>query len=1470
MASGDDEDELGLVSYCIHHFDFGHQCQQREWLQDLIIHVRTNVIIDSISLNILDICKRIISIVRDWIARDDQNVNMEMQLFHAISIHELLTNQDGLQIYRGNSPLLRRRLLLLGYLTDSSAASTHHLNFGCLYLQDNTGAVISEIVHPNPNWLRNLILVPSWTFVVAKDSNTTNIERFRINQYPSQCYLEIIDDCIPLSNYGTFGMEVQLPNDRLMSVSGLQEIVKKKCNQGRNVSHVFGKITSKSQIFSTHGKGYFMIQLMCSQNSVYTPCLFKGKSFLHWHSFLIIGRVYVFTHMINVVKNKGDKNERFLLIATAQSTFFPYNIKSEVCKTEAMDIDEKQVFTKCTTSDKQSVPPLKDNQDIKISESESNDLSLSATLKERINTDYPATDNVESSEKNNHPCSTYEEVGKAAKLGLCVRSKCISYQGVISSYTNVEAGIYEIDNKYKYAGLYMCYSPCLNCCRGMRIGACIKMYHAHLIHVNKHVIGFCLCSQSSVEVVRFTDQDSPYVPFVSCCSVFGRHAGMMPVMLYDWFLSACEKLSGMFSHWFSRKMLFGTCDDWQEGGKILKGNQGAIDRFIHLLSNLKEIPYPNISRNFYDEFFNWPHRCHVTTHPYWPILLPSIASVSDVLHIFDEAINDTSNSMSNSSNWRKDHWHSMTEEDGYGWINVNRDRVSWNYQIISPSGKDRAPKVIVGCLLSSKKDGHLKLVDNTGEINCIVSSRYSGVRNDDLDQLTNMNIKFNEVDQLWIIRKYQLIIERLRIPNMYSVGNEFRYMKYIQFSINDACRFVSRPYSIDRLLSNFRSPKKASLFAPIQITKIVTQKDCQASESSGVTVKLVSYKKRLLYVKHKHASNSFDLNQIKRFSIGVQLFYGRKIAIIEESTKKMLATVEKCNLNGLKEITDVVRSGKINPTNYGQQFSVDIDLSSNSSAVIIFDDEESLSWYPFLEPGMFCYLCEATSKSDRSTTNNSINLSNRKRKLESQLNQTYLQNVVNSCHSNGNSENQRYSGNQSYAISSSVVNFNCNTMWLEHYDHDLDSILECFPKNDAQYIKQFREINGKYENFINIKDALNCTISDRTKAEELSVSNFSKLVSFQCIILSKHYCDASNSVFGSDEYGESLVSVLSFSSDINLHGPVEQTIVIKAIDLTSPNCIKIYGNNAHLHHCLGLLPGSIVTFHSILCKVSQHGTIYCEYLANSSVTLNSISENYYDSYFNKSDFHARSSLQNVPKRYLIDYYQDDSERRLCCGTARIECRLVDIEKLHLRLHCLYCDSIVIDKCPALCKSDNWQLRTEARCTVEDGTATAVMHIRGNPVLKLLQVSGLTISVLIKLALRTGELIYEQERGGSDWQRDHSNVGSSQKLYAKSQLKDYCQSPAVEGCPITLYCNRIHNSKSSILSRMCPIEDIISSQQNTQSSADCSRSQTDTENMPFAAKGYMMRPVRIGIDLYTTLVRSTRLHLHGIWLNVETD
>ena len=79
-------------------------------------------------------------------------------------------------------------------------------------------------------------------------------------------------------------------------------------------------------------------------------------------------------------------------------------------------------------SEKQSLPELKSNQDVK--ESESNDLSLSNTLKDKVDSDCGNNSYVPGSEKDGPSCSSSREVDKSAKLGLCVRSKCISYQVV--------------------------------------------------------------------------------------------------------------------------------------------------------------------------------------------------------------------------------------------------------------------------------------------------------------------------------------------------------------------------------------------------------------------------------------------------------------------------------------------------------------------------------------------------------------------------------------------------------------------------------------------------------------------------------------------------------------------------------------------------------------------------------------------------------------------------------------------------------------------------------------------------------------------------------------------------------------------------------------------------------------------------------------------------------------------------------
>ena len=70
----------------------------------------------------------------------------------------------------------------------------------------------------------------------------------------------------------------------------------------------------------------------------------------------------------------------------------------------------------------------------------------------------------------------------------------------------------------------------------------------------------------------------------------------------------------------------------------------------------------------------------------------------------------------------------------------------------------------------------------------------------------------------------------------------------------------------------------------------------------------------------------------------------------------------------------------------------------------------------------------------------------------------------------------------------------------------------------------------------------------------------------------------------------------------------ETILALRVQSSTYPDSIMLYyGLKAGQPHPLGLLPGSVATFHSLLLRTSKSGNIYCESTASSSVTLNSIS-----------------------------------------------------------------------------------------------------------------------------------------------------------------------------------------------------------------------------------------------------------------------
>ena len=66
-------------------------------------------------------------------------------------------------------------------------------------------------------------------------------------------------------------------------------------------------------------------------------------------------------------------------------------------------------------------------------------------------------------------------------------------------------------------------------------------------------------------------------------------------------------------------------------------------------------------------------------------------------------------------------------------------------------------------------------------------------------------------------------------------------------------------------------------------------------------------------------------------------------------------------------------------------------------------------------------------------------------------------------------------------------------------------------------------------------------------------------------------------------------------------------LALRVQSSTYPDSIMVYYRlKAGQPHPLGLLPGSVVTFHSLLRRTSKNGNVYCESSASTSITIHSI------------------------------------------------------------------------------------------------------------------------------------------------------------------------------------------------------------------------------------------------------------------------
>ena len=158
----------------------------------------------------------------------------------------------------------------------------------------------------------------------------------------------------------------------------------------------------------------------------------------------------------------------------------------------------------------------------------------------------------------------------------------------------------------------------------------------------------------------------------------------------------------------------------------------------------------------------------------------------------------------------------------------------------------------------------------------------------------------------------------------------------------------------------------------------------------------------------------------------------------------------------------------------------------------------------------------------------------------------------------------------------------------------------------------------------------------------------------------------------------------------------ETILALKVQSLIHPDVIMLYyGLKAGQPHPLGLLPGTVVTFHSMALRMSRSGNVYCESTASSSYTLHSLSG--VSSCQPSPTAEVTPQMLSLPTIHFIELTQSLLSGCLTRHVICVQCRISSVQRVALCYKCLGCDRTIVDGvCMSACPQTRPTLKAEGR------------------------------------------------------------------------------------------------------------------------------------------------------------------------------
>ncbi|XP_048359755.1 CST complex subunit CTC1 [Sphaerodactylus townsendi] len=198
--------------------------------------------------------------------------------------------------------LQRAHLILVGYLTDGKDEVTD----GSLYVRDNTGTLPCEVLHFELEWLENLLLFPSWTYIPPKNPSRAG-------------YLEILADPVEVMP----GLEKRIDIPPVLDLGQAAKLLRAQCKKEEELN-VAGELSRLSTVLSIHRKVFFFLFLNNFGSDPYVPVLVQSPH-LVWHHVLQLGHRYVVTALkISSLKASGLR----VFVTSSSSHLLPYCLEN--------------------------------------------------------------------------------------------------------------------------------------------------------------------------------------------------------------------------------------------------------------------------------------------------------------------------------------------------------------------------------------------------------------------------------------------------------------------------------------------------------------------------------------------------------------------------------------------------------------------------------------------------------------------------------------------------------------------------------------------------------------------------------------------------------------------------------------------------------------------------------------------------------------------------------------------------------------------------------------------------------------------------------------------------------------------------------------------------------------------------------------------------------------------------------------